>query len=90
MQTAVQKFTGENLVVGNISIETTEIEATEKSGCNQVREKLDALFDGNARLEETHAAIKKVLFAHLEICEACCRSFDVRVRFRCGRGRGIF
>lgn len=84
MQTAVQKFTGENLVVGEINIG-----ATEKSGCNQVREKLDALFDGDARLEETHAAIKKVLFAHLEICEACCRSFDVRARYRCGRGRGI-
>ena len=85
MQATVQKFAGENLVVGEINIE-----ATEKSGCVQVREKLDALFDGDARLEETHAAIKKVLFAHLETCEACCRSFDVRARFRSGRGRGIF
>lgn len=86
MQTAVQKFTEGNLVVSEINIE-----ATEKSGCSQVREKLNALFDGDARLEETHAAIKRFLFGHLENCAACCRAFDVRVRFRSGSGgRGIF
>jgi hypothetical protein len=82
MQTVVQEFTRENLTVGE-----NNIEATERSGCSQVREKLDALFDGDARLEETHAAIKKVLFAHLEICEACCRMFDVRTRYGSRRGR---
>ena len=82
MQTAVQKFTRENLAVGG-----SNIEATEKSGCSPVRQKLDALFDGDARLEETHAAIKKVLFAHLEMCEACCRAFDVRTRYSSRSGR---
>jgi hypothetical protein len=82
MQAVVQKFTRGNVVIGEINIEPTE-----KSGCNQVREKLDALFDGDSRLEETHAAIKRILFGHLEICQACCRMFDVRTRYSSRRGR---
>lgn len=86
MQTAVQKFTDGNPVVGEINVETSG-----DASCFQIRKKLDALFEGDARLEETHAAIKRFLFGHLENCTACCRSFDVRVRFRSGSGgRGIF
>lgn len=56
--------------------------------CFQIRERLDALFGGAAPLEETPAGIRRILFGHLEICRTCCRSFDVRVRFRpTGRDR---
>jgi hypothetical protein len=85
MRTAVQSFTGENPVVGEINVKTGEDES-----CFQIRKKLDALFEGDSRLEETDAAIKRFLFGHLENCTACCRAFDVRARFRSGRGRGIF
>ena len=85
MQATAQKFTREIPVVQEINVETGE-DAT----CFQIRKKLDALFDGESRLEDAHAAIKRFLFGHLETCAACCRAFDVRVRYRCGRGRGIF
>ena len=52
------------------------------ANCLQIRERLDALFGGAAPLEETPAGIRRILFGHLEICETCCRSFDVRVHFR--------
>ena len=64
-------------------------EGNHMSSCFQIREKLAALLDGDSRLEETHVAIKRVLFTHLETCDACSRSFDVRARFRSSRGRGI-
>lgn len=82
---AAQEFTREIPVVQEINVETTE-----DASCFQIRKKLDALFDGDERLEDAHAAIKRFLFGHLENCEACCRAFDVRVRFRSGSGRGIF
>lgn len=85
MQTTVQKFTREYPVVQEINVETGG-----DASCFQIRKKLDALFDGDSRLEETHTAIKRFLFGHLVTCDACCRAFDVRARFRWGRGRGIF
>ena len=85
MQTAVQKLTQEISIVGEVGAEASDARL-----CFQIREKLDALFDGDARLEETHEAIKKMLFRHLESCQSCCRSFDVRARFRRGKGNGIF
>lgn len=84
MQTAVQKLTQEISILGSAGAE-----ASDARRCFQIREKLDALFDGDARLEETHEAIKKLLFRHLESCQRCCRSFDVRARPRRGRGNGI-
>lgn len=63
------------------------IEILEAMNCIQIRESLDALFDENFSLEETPPAIKRSLFRHLETCRDCCRSFDVRLRFRSvGRG----
>lgn len=85
MRATAQKFTREMPVVLEINVETSE-----DASCFQVRKKLDALFDGDARLEDAQAAVKRFLFGHLENCEACCRAFDVRARFRCGGGRGIF
>jgi hypothetical protein len=85
MQTAVQKLTQEISIVREVGAESSDARL-----CFQIREKLDALFDGDARLEETHEAIKKMLFGHLESCQNCCRSFDVRVRFRRGKSSGIF
>lgn len=85
MQATAQKYTRENQVVREINVETGE-----DASCFQIRKKLDALFDGESRLEDAHAAIKRFLFGHLETCDACCRAFDVRARFRGGRGRGIF
>jgi hypothetical protein len=85
MQATAQKFTREIPLVQEINVETTE-----DSSCFEIRKKLDALFDGESRLEDAHAAIKRFLFGHLETCAACCRAFDVRARYRCGRGRGIF
>ena len=71
-------------------IQEFDVETGETASCFQTREKLDALFGGNSRLEDTHAAIKQLLFRHLESCRACCRTFDGRVRFRPDKGRGIF
>jgi hypothetical protein len=58
--------------------------------CLQIREKLDAVFGGISPLEETSAGVKRDLFAHLETCRDCCRSFDVRVRFRTASRDTIF
>lgn len=58
--------------------------------CFQMREKLDALFGGDYLLEDTPAAVKRLLFKHLETCKECCRSFDVRVRFRTSRRDRIY
>lgn len=65
------------IIVGKIAVEITQA-----MNCNQAKEKLDALLDGDERLEETHTAIKSILFRHLENCIDCCRAFDVRARFR--------
>lgn len=65
-----------------IFFEEMQIEVIESLSCFQIREKLDALFDGNLPLEETPAANKRSLFRHLENCSDCCRAFDVRVRLR--------
>lgn len=83
MQTAVQN--SRHISV----IQEINVDAVEQTNCFQIREKLDALFDGDSRLEEAHRELKRVLFGHLETCEQCCRAFDVRVCFRRGSGRGI-
>lgn len=63
-------------------------EIPEALNCFQIKEKLDALFEGDSPLEETHQGVKRILFGHLETCQKCCRSFDVLVRFRpSGRDR---
>ncbi|HRH40844.1 MAG TPA: hypothetical protein PKY82_04305 [Pyrinomonadaceae bacterium] len=84
MQAAVQEF-GRKISIKQKII----VEPIEEVSCFQIREKLDLLFDGDSRLEETNEIIKRVLFRHLETCQKCCRSFDVRVRFRSGGGRRI-
>ncbi len=50
--------------------------------CFQVKENFDALFCGDLRIEDATAAVKRVLFGHLETCRACCRTFDKLVRYR--------
>lgn len=85
MQAAVRELSREVLIEREIVIEPID-----EVNCFQIREKLDSLFDGNSRLEETNEIIKQVLFRHLEICQKCCRSFDVRVRFCSGGRRKIF
>lgn len=85
MQAAVQELRREVLIKREIVVERID-----EISCFQIREKLDSLFDGNSRLEETNEIIKRVLFRHLETCQNCCRSFDVRVRFRSGGERRIF
>ena len=84
MQAAVQELRPEILLKRKIIVETID-----EINCFQIREKLDSLFEGNSRLEEMHEAIKKSLLRHLETCQNCCRSFDVRVRFRSSGGRRI-
>ena len=84
MQSAVQKSKREIPIIQEFNIEIIE-----QASCLQIREKLDALFDGDSRLEETQEMVKRVLLRHLETCDACCRSFDVRVRFRVGGRKGI-
>lgn len=84
MQSAVQTSTQEVPIIQEFNIEIIE-----QASCLQIREKLDSLFDGSSRLEETHEILKRVLLRHLETCDACCRSFDVRVRFRVGGRKGI-
>lgn len=80
---AVEQKQSQEVTVHESSFAT--IDATD---CFQIRERLDALFGGVSPLEETPAGIKRILFTHLEICRTCCRSFDVRVRFRSpGRDR---
>ena len=80
---AVGTRQSQTLTVGEINAGTMET-----MNCPQIRENLDALFGNAARLEETPAAVKRILFNHLQICDSCCRSFDVRVRFRSpGRDR---
>ena len=74
---AITQNVSRKIIIGKINFKTTEA-----MSCFQIREKLDALFGGDSRLEETHAAVKRILFEHLENCVACCRSFDVRLRFR--------
>lgn len=81
MQTAVQGSKQAQV------IREFNIEPNEKTNCFQIRDKIDALFDGDSRLEETHAAIKRILFGHLGVCQACCRMFDVRTRYSSRRGR---
>jgi hypothetical protein len=85
VRTTIQKSGGEVILTREISVETTE-----QTTCIQIREKLDALFEGDSRLEDAHEQIKRVLFGHLESCQSCCRSFDVRVRFRSGGRKGIY
>jgi len=82
MQSVEQKH-GQTIFFEKIGIETVEA-----MSCSQIREKLDGLFDEGVSLEDTSQDIKCHLFAHLETCRACCRAFDVRVRFRSnGRAR---
>ncbi len=82
MQAVIEKQTREAIVHG-INFEMPRV-----INCFQIREKLDALFDGGSRLEDAQVAVKRILFEHLETCKECCRSFDVRVRFRSsGRDR---
>lgn len=64
------------------SIIFEEIETNEATNCLQIREWLDALFGDGVSLEEIPARKKRCLFKHLENCRDCCRSFDVRARFR--------
>lgn len=85
MQAAVRELRPEILIKREITVEPID-----ELNCFQIREKLDSIFDGNSQLEEMHEAIKGILFRHLETCQNCCRSFDVRVRFRSGGGRAIF
>ncbi len=82
---AIEKSQKQEIIIEKISSETTEA-----MNCFQAREKLDALFNGDSRLEETHAAVKRLLFEHLEICGACCRAFDARVRFRLSQRARIY
>lgn len=71
-----------------VNFEEINFEMIEATNCFQIRKNLDAVFSGDVPLEETSAGIKRILFAHLEACRDCCRSFDVRVRFRpAGRDR---
>lgn len=80
---AVEQKQSQEVTVHESSFAT--IDATD---CFQIRERLDTLFGGVASLEETPAGIRRILFGHLETCVTCCRSFDVRVRFRpSGRDR---
>lgn len=65
-------------------------ETSDTVNCFQIKEKLDTLFSGDSRLEEMHAAIRRVLFRHLETCENCCRVFDARVGFRPARRDTIY
>ena len=84
MQAAVQEFGREILIKREITLEPVD-----EPSCFHIREKLDSLFDADSRLEEMHESHKRILFRHLETCQNCCRSFDVRVRFRSGGGRRI-
>lgn len=84
MITAPQTITREIPTIHEINAEGNQM-----SSCFQIREKVAALLDGDSPLEETHTTIKRVLFKHLETCDACCRSFDVRARFRFSEERGI-
>lgn len=80
---AVEKKMRQEKIIKNIGFEIPDA-----MNCFQVREKLNSLFCGEARLEETHSAVKQLLFAHLETCQSCCRSFDANVHFRpSGRNR---
>ena len=63
------------------TFQRTGFETIDSVNCFQIRERLDALFDGKPPLEETPANVKLILFRHLETCNNCCRSFDVRLRF---------
>lgn len=85
MMHAYKKELSRELISGNINFEIIN-----EMNCFQVREKLDALFDRESLLAETHKAIKRILFNHLENCPECCRSFDVRVRFRSSGRAGIY
>lgn len=74
--------------VQQIIVRKIEVEITQSMNCEQAKEKLVALLSGDELLEETHVAVKSVLFRHLENCSDCCRAFDVRARFRTlGRDR---
>ena len=85
MQTAAHESARQFSMLGE-----TGAEANGTRICFQIRQKLDALFDGSARLEETHEAIITMLFRHLETCQQCCRSFDVRAHMRQDTARRIF
>ena len=64
------------------SVNGSNVGMTEAINCIQIKEKLDALFNGGSSLEEMHPAIKRILFGHLETYQRCCRSFDVCVSVR--------
>lgn len=66
------------------------INFTEDTDCLEIRRSLNALFDGSMQLETSTETQKMRLFDHLQKCETCCRSFDVRTRFRPARRNGIF
>lgn len=61
------------------------LELLDELKCHQVIEKLDAMFGEHLLLEEADKSVKRRLFKHLENCSDCCRSFDIRIRFRSGR-----
>jgi hypothetical protein len=73
-----------------ILIRKITFDPSEEMNCLQVRKKLDELFSGDARLEETHAVIKRLLFKHLQVCQECCHSFDVRGDFCSPRRNRIY
>lgn len=75
MEAVVEKHSRKTLDYG---IRTA---GTEAMNCSQIREALDAIFDGRIRLEETHTPAKRIMFEHLLNCRACCHSFDEGVRF---------
>lgn len=73
-----------------INFEEINFEMIETTNCFQIRKNLDAVFSGESPLEEASAGIKRILFTHLEVCRDCCRSFDVRVRFRVAKRDMIY
>lgn len=62
----------------------------ETASCFQIKKTLDDLFSGRKQLEKTDARIKRFVFAHLETCTDCCRSFDARVRFHVPKSNIIY
>lgn len=68
----------------------SEFEAAEATNCTEIKAKLDELSSGRFSLEKMDRINKMFLLRHLENCSACCRSFDVRMRFRPTRTATIY
>ena len=73
-----------------VTIHDVDLDVISNMSCSQAKEHLDALFSRQRLLEDTRPRIKHLLFEHLESCQSCCRSFDVRVRFRPAHRRNIY